>query len=65
MAVPGDECSRRHGARPDAPLGSRAAQRDREENDIWQLWTFRGGKVIYYEDFATREQAAEAAGLSE
>jgi ketosteroid isomerase-like protein len=35
------------------------------ENDIWQLWTFRGGKVIYYEDFATRDQAAEAAGLSE
>ncbi len=35
------------------------------ENDIWQLWTFRGGKVIYYEDFANREEALEAAGLSE
>ena len=34
------------------------------EGDIWQLWTFRGGKVIYYEDFSTREQALEAAGLS-
>ncbi len=33
--------------------------------DVWQLWTFRGGKVIYYEDFASREQALEAAGLSE
>ena len=35
------------------------------ENDLWQLWTFRGGKVIYYEDFATCEEALEAAGLSE
>ncbi len=35
------------------------------ENDAWQLWTFRGGKVIYFEDFATREEALEAAGLSE
>jgi len=35
------------------------------ENDLWQLWTFRGGKVIYYEDFPTREQALEAAGLVE
>lgn len=35
------------------------------EGDIWQLWTFRGGKVIYYEDFPTRERALEAAGLSE
>ncbi len=35
------------------------------ENDIWQLWTFRGGKVIYYEDFPTREDALKAAGLSE
>lgn len=35
------------------------------EGDIWQLWTFRGGKVIYYEDFPTRERALESAGLSE
>ncbi len=35
------------------------------ENDIWQLWTFRGGKVVYYEDFATEAEALEAAGLSE
>ena len=35
------------------------------ETDVWQLWTFRGGKVIYYEDFADRQEALEAAGLSE
>jgi len=35
------------------------------ETDIWQLWTFRGGKIIYFEDFANREEALEAAGLSE
>ena len=35
------------------------------ESDVWQLWTFRGGKVIYYEDFASRQEALEAAGLSE
>jgi ketosteroid isomerase-like protein len=35
------------------------------ELDVWQLWTFRGGKVIYYEDFDTRERALEAAGLAE
>jgi ketosteroid isomerase-like protein len=35
------------------------------ETDVWQLWTFRGGKVIYYEDFPTKEQALEAAGLRE
>ena len=33
------------------------------ENDVWQLWTFRGGKVIYYEDFATKEEALAALGL--
>jgi ketosteroid isomerase-like protein len=33
------------------------------EHDIWQLLTFRGGKVIYYEDFATREEAVRAMGL--
>ncbi len=33
------------------------------EHDIWQLWTFRGGKVIYYEDFASKQEALTAAGL--
>ena len=32
------------------------------EGDVWQLWTFRGGKVIYYEDFPTRDEALAAAG---
>jgi ketosteroid isomerase-like protein len=35
------------------------------ENDVWQLWTFRGGKVVYFEDFAHKREALEAAGLSE
>jgi ketosteroid isomerase-like protein len=35
------------------------------EADVWQTWTFRGGKVIYYEDFESKGQALEAVGLSE
>src|SRR5687768_17620703 len=35
------------------------------EHDVWQLWTFRGGKVVYFEDFAHKHDALEAAGLSE
>jgi ketosteroid isomerase-like protein len=35
------------------------------ENDVWQAWTFRGRKVVYYQDFETRAEALEAAGLSE
>jgi ketosteroid isomerase-like protein len=35
------------------------------ESDIWQLWTFRNGMAIYYEDFTTEEEALEAVGLSE
>jgi hypothetical protein len=35
------------------------------ENDIWQIWTFRNGKVVHYCDFESREEALEAAGLSE
>ncbi len=31
------------------------------ESDVWQTWTFRGGKVIYYEDFGTEAEALEAA----
>ena len=33
------------------------------ESDVWQLWTFRNGKVIYYEDFGSKQEALEAAGL--
>jgi ketosteroid isomerase-like protein len=35
------------------------------EQDIWQLWTFRGGKVLYFADFAHKQDALEADGLSE
>jgi hypothetical protein len=34
------------------------------QRDVWQLLTFRGGKVVYYEDFATKKEALEAARLS-
>lgn len=45
--------------------GRGRSSRIESENDIWQLWTFRGGKVIYYEDFSTKQEALEAVGLSE
>jgi|SRR5918996_2209119 ketosteroid isomerase-like protein len=35
------------------------------EDDIWQVWSFRNGKVIHYRDFANREEALAAAGLHE
>jgi uncharacterized protein len=35
------------------------------EWDVWQVWTFRDGKVVHYTDYETREEALEAAGLSE
>jgi ketosteroid isomerase-like protein len=35
------------------------------EQLIWQVWTFRDGKIIRYRDFEDRAQALEAAGLSE
>jgi ketosteroid isomerase-like protein len=35
------------------------------EADTWQVWTFRFGKVVRYRDFEHREEALEAAGLSE
>jgi ketosteroid isomerase-like protein len=33
--------------------------------DIWQLWTVRDGQVVRGQGFTSREQALEAAGLSE
>jgi ketosteroid isomerase-like protein len=33
--------------------------------DIWQVWTARDGKVVRGQGFASREEALEAAGLSE
>ena len=30
-----------------------------------QLWTFRAGRIVRWESFRTREQALDAAGLSE
>ena len=33
--------------------------------DVWQVWTMRGGKVVRGEGFTNREEALEAAGLSE
>jgi ketosteroid isomerase-like protein len=32
------------------------------ETDVWQLWTFRGARVIHYEDFPTKAEALAAAG---
>jgi ketosteroid isomerase-like protein len=31
----------------------------------WQVFTVRGGKVVRYQMFSTRQQALEAAGLEE
>ncbi len=33
--------------------------------EVFQLWTFRDGKVIRGQGFFDREEALEAAGLSE
>jgi uncharacterized protein len=33
--------------------------------DLWQVWTFRDGKVVHGQGFTNREAALEAAGLSE
>ncbi len=35
------------------------------EGDVWQVWTFRNGKVVRYRDFERREEALKAAGLTE
>lgn len=35
------------------------------ENDIWQVWTFRDGRVIRYRDFKSRDEALEATGPPE
>lgn len=32
---------------------------------IWQVWTFQEGKVVRGQGFASREEALEAAGMSE
>jgi ketosteroid isomerase-like protein len=32
---------------------------------VFQLWTFRDGKVVRGQAFSDREEALEAAGLSE
>jgi len=36
-----------------------------DEFDYWWVGTFRGGRVLSHEWFATRDAALEAAGLSE
>jgi ketosteroid isomerase-like protein len=33
--------------------------------DVWNLWTIHDGKVVHGQGFARREDALEAAGLSE
>ena len=43
------------------PTGSTAAI----EAEIAHLWTFEGGQVVRIQAFARREEALEAAGLSE
>jgi ketosteroid isomerase-like protein len=35
------------------------------EMDATQIYRFDGGKIIFFQDFATRSEALEAAGLSE
>jgi ketosteroid isomerase-like protein len=35
------------------------------ESRTWQVFTFRGGKVIHCRGYATKPEALEAAGLSE
>jgi ketosteroid isomerase-like protein len=35
------------------------------EMDVTQIWRFDAGKIVFFGDFPTREQALEAAGLSE
>lgn len=35
------------------------------EMHLTQLWTVKGGKITRFQSFATREQALEAAALSE
>jgi uncharacterized protein len=32
---------------------------------VWHLWTLRGGKIVYGKGFTDRDEALEAAGLSE
>ena len=33
--------------------------------EFWQVWTFRDGKAVHGRGFTNREEALEAAGLSE
>jgi ketosteroid isomerase-like protein len=33
--------------------------------DLWQLWTMRDGKVVHGRGFMRRDEALDAAGLSE
>ena len=33
--------------------------------EFWQVWTFRDGKAVQGRGFTNREEALEAAGLSE
>jgi ketosteroid isomerase-like protein len=34
------------------------------ESDIWQVWRFRGAKVVHYRDYESREEALRAASLT-
>ena len=35
------------------------------DSRVWQVFTFRGGKVIHCHGYATKREALEAVGLSE
>ena len=49
-----------------ATYGGRGKQSGAEASwDMWQLWTVREGKVVGGQGFTGREEALEAAGLSE
>jgi ketosteroid isomerase-like protein len=47
-------------------LGGRGKRSGAEASwDLWQVWTFRDGKAVRGEGFTSRDEALEAAGLSE
>jgi ketosteroid isomerase-like protein len=47
-------------------LRGRGKQSGAEANwQVWNVWTFREGKIVHGQGFTSRDQALEAAGLSE
>jgi ketosteroid isomerase-like protein len=49
-----------------ATMPGRGKQSGVETNlTFWQVWTFRDGKAVHGQGFFDRDEALEAAGLSE